>query len=109
MNKTPHIEAAPRARNPFVPLLILAVAMLSIQGQELVNLEQVNRTLAGQLEQVDREAQANHNENAKLDSLFRSLVALANTDMDARAIVIKHGLQITPPATESAPGANTNR
>jgi hypothetical protein len=94
-------------RNPLIPILILTLAVLLLQVPEIISLERLHRQpRQAQMEQLERNAQATRETDARIESLLLQLVDLAKKDPDARAIVMKYGIQYTPPPSPPATGPN---
>jgi hypothetical protein len=101
--KTTTPTPQPPVRNPFVPLLILALAAMLFEGQDVYRLQKMRTVQAQETVKLETNAQAARNTDARIESLLLGLVRMAGeTNMDARALVIKHGIQWTPPATNSS-------
>jgi hypothetical protein len=83
-----------------VPLLIVVLAALLFEAQDVVRLEKVTAAQVQQAANMESNAQAVRSTDARIESLLIGLIRLASeTNMDARALVIKHQIQWTPPQT----------
>jgi hypothetical protein len=83
-----------------VPLLIVVLAALLFEAQDVVRLEKVTAAQVQQAANMESNAQAVRSTDARIESLLIGLIRLASeTNMDARALVIKHQIQWTPPPT----------
>jgi len=85
----------------FVPLLLIALAVITVEVGDIVSLRIEKHSLLTQIEQLESASQISHKADARMASLLSSLVSLAETDSDARAVVDRHGVRQPP-----AEGAN---
>jgi hypothetical protein len=98
MNPSEQESLQPRG---FVPLLLIALAVITIEVGDIISLHIQKHSLLTQIEQLESASQISHKADARLESLLSSLVRLAETDNDARVVVARHGLRLAP-----AGGAN---
>jgi hypothetical protein len=81
----------------FVPILLIALAVITVEVGDIISLHIEKHSLLTQIEQLESASQLSHNADARLASLLSNLVRLAETDSDARAVVDRHGVR-QPPA-----------
>jgi hypothetical protein len=85
-----------------VPLLIVILAALLFEAQDVVRLEKMATAQTQLAANLESNAQAVRNTDTRIESLLLGLIRLASeTNMDARVLVIKHGIQWTPPQTQA--------
>jgi hypothetical protein len=95
-------EPEPSRPSAFVPLLLLALALITIEGGAVIHARARIQALRTQVEQLELACRQHPQGDAKLESLLTSLVRLAEVDSDAKAIVAKYGL--AAPAPSPTPG-----
>jgi hypothetical protein len=92
----PSEQESPQPRG-FVPLLLIALAVITVEVGDIISLRIEKHSLLTQVEQLESASQISHKADARMASLMASLVGLAETDSDARTVVDRHGVR-QPPA-----------
>jgi hypothetical protein len=100
--KTTTSPSAPPARNPLIPLLILVLAVLVLELQEVLPMESAYRDIQSKAQlqafaDLNQRAQNAIQSNARVEGLLGRLLESAKTDLDARAIVIRHQIMAPQP------------
>jgi hypothetical protein len=93
-------EQGPSKSSSFVPLLLIALALITLETGAITRDRGRIRALKTQIEQLEAADRKSQNADAKLESLLSNLLHLAEVDSDARAIVARHKLQV-PVSTPS--------
>jgi hypothetical protein len=96
-------EPAPAKPSAFVPLLLIALAFITVETGAVIRDRSQIHALKAQVEQLDHASRAGQDADAKMQSLLSNLLRLAEVDGDAKAIVARHGLRLAPPPP--SPGA----
>lgn len=94
-------EGEIQVMSPFLPLLLLAISfallLISLDSSLSTQRTGLNQALAQRNQLLQQSPQIQE----RLQKLFTDLGAIANTDADARAIIQRSGIQITPPAQQA--------
>jgi hypothetical protein len=101
------MQKNPVGDNSTVALLIAAVAILALEGADVVRLELQKHSQVRRVFQASHDWVANRQEESRIKSLLAGLVLLAEKDNDARAILTKYGIQATE--VEGGPTAGDSR
>jgi hypothetical protein len=94
-------EPGPARLSAFVPLLLIALAFITMETGAVIRDRGEVHALKTQVEQLESASRKNQEEDAKLHSLLSNLLRLAEVDSDAKAIVTRHRLRFpssTPPS-----------
>jgi len=89
------------SKNAFLPIVLIAVSLLIVWGRDLTIVRQQKTAIKQVIEQQVVPALAQSREaGAKFEKMVRELLQLAQTDDEARAIVVKYGISVnnTAPA-----------
>jgi hypothetical protein len=89
----------------FVPLLLIALAFITVEAGIVRRSREQVRSMKAQVEQLEAASRTSQDADAKLQSLLSNLLRLAEVDSDAKAIVSKYALRFAP----SAPPAGANK
>src|SRR4029077_10123306 len=81
--------------NSFLPLMLLALSLLTILGWELVIGNQARRNGENLHEQQTKMVEQSKKIQVGLEKLARDLIALSQTDTDAKAIVAKYNINVS--------------
>jgi hypothetical protein len=98
-------EPGPTKPGGFVPLLLIALAFITVEAGTVIRSREQMRFVKTQVEQLETASRASQEADAKLQSLLSNLLRLAEVDSDAKAIATKYALRFAPPA----PPAGANR
>ena len=99
-------EQPVRRYTGFVPLVLIALSLISVLSWELFNGIQARQNFYRLREQQARLVEQSKKIQGSLEKLARDLINVANTDTDARSIVTKYGINITNPAASPAPASS---
>jgi hypothetical protein len=97
-------EPGPSKPSAFVPLLLITLTLITVEAGAVIRGRTRIHALKTQLEQLESASRQHPQVDAKLESLLSSLLDLAEVDSDAKAIVARYGLQLTP--STPSPGAS---
>ena len=89
----------------FVPLLLLALAFITVGNGAVIRDRSQVQALKTQVEQLDHVNRSSLDADTALQFLLSNLLHLAELDGDAKAILTKYGLQVLP----SAPSPEASR
>jgi hypothetical protein len=98
--KTTTTPSTSPTRNPLVPLLIIVLAILVLEIQDVRPMEAAYRDKAQvqAIEDLKQRTQDTVQSNARIEKILSDLLALAKTDPDARAIVDRYQIRdVQPP------------
>ncbi len=97
-------EPAPSKPSAFVPLLLIALALITVEAGAVIRSRTRIHALKTQFEQLESASRQHPQADARLETLLSDLLRLAEVDADAKVIVARYGLQLTMPTP--SPGAS---
>jgi hypothetical protein len=96
MNEDTPSTSAARGGNPFLPIVLIALSLIIVLGQNLLTARAqksaLNQVLAQQKPAIEQSRQV----AARFTKMMGDLLQLAQTDAEAKAIATKHGIAFTP-------------
>jgi hypothetical protein len=98
-------EQGPAKPSGFVPLLLIALAFITVETGTILRDRAQLHGLKAQVEQLENASRKNQEADAKLHSLLASLLRLAEVDSEVKAILTRHRLRFAP----STPSAGASR
>ncbi|TAN39048.1 MAG: hypothetical protein EPN23_00620 [Verrucomicrobia bacterium] len=87
--------------NPFLPIVLLALTLILVLGQNLLTVRDQKSALNQVVDQQKPAIEQSRQASARFTKMMQDLWQLAQTDAEAKAIVAKHGIAFTSaPATK---------
>lgn len=90
--------------NPFLPIVLIAVSLIVVLGQNLLSVREQKSTLNQVVEQQKPAIEQSRQVQVHFKKMMMDLLQLAQTDAEAKAIATKYGITFTP-ANTAAPAA----
>ena len=84
--------------NLFWPFVLLAASLIVILGQNLLTVREQKANLTQVVEQQKPTLEQSRQVQMRFQKMMMDLLQLAQTDAEAKTIVTKYGIAITPPA-----------
>lgn len=84
--------------NPFLPIVLIAATLIIILGQNLLTVREQKTALKQQVDQQQPALEQSRQIQARFQKMMVDLLQLAQTDADAKTIVAKYGIAVTPPS-----------
>ena len=98
-------EQAPPRSSAFVPLLLIALAFITVETGTVIRDRGEVHALKAQTEQLESASRKSQAADAELHAFLSDLLRLAEVDNDAKAIVTRHRLRFSP----STPSSGASR
>jgi len=84
--------------NLFWPFALLAASLIVILGQNLLTVREQKANLTQVVEQQKPTLEQSRQVQMRFQKMMMDLLQLSQTDAEAKTIVTKYGIAITPPA-----------
>ena len=83
--------------NPFWPIALIAASLIIILGQNLLTVREQKSALKQLVDQQAPVLDQSRQVQARFQKMMMDLLQLAQSDAEAKTIVTKYGIAVTPP------------
>jgi len=99
MNETTQPTTA-TCGNPFLPIVLLALSLIIVLGQNLLAVREQKAALNQMIDQQKPAIEQSRQVQARFQKMMMELLQLAQTDADAKTVAAKYGISYTPAPTK---------